>query len=82
MMAGRSARENEGMELEEPGNPYVGTTTNERLFMAGLLDQFDKAAKRRERAELIKLLRQTFITEAHAERIADTLLQNPEQYGY
>ena len=45
---------------------YDGMTTNERLFEAGLLDTFDQAAKRRDRAAVI----------------ADTILANPHVYGF
>jgi hypothetical protein len=64
----------EGPEYEVPGNPYVGMTTNERLFNAGLLDLWDMAKRARNREEMIRLLVQVGATEWHAARIADTVL--------
>ena len=55
-------------------------TVNERLFDAGLLDAFDAAARARDRAELIRLL--TEVDVEGAAWSADTLLENPESYGY
>lgn len=61
-------------EFEQPGNPFLGMTTNERLFAAGLLDAFDAAARRRDRSEMVELLLKTFATQNNAESIADQIL--------
>jgi len=61
-------------------NRYSGMTVNERLFDAGLMEAFDDAAKARNRAEMIRIL--TDVAVQDAERSADTILLNPQKYGY
>lgn len=53
-----------------------GATTNERLWAAGLLDEFEKAARARDRARMIEFLRRVDLGD-QAEWIADTLLARP-----
>lgn len=65
-------------EAEKPD--YAGMTVNERLFVAGLLDQFDDAARARDRARLIVLLSQVDV--ADPDWSVDTILDNPGKYGY
>jgi hypothetical protein len=60
----------------------AGMTTNERLFAAGLLHDFDAAARARDRDGMIKLLLQVALTQWEAERIADTVLEHPARYGF
>ena len=55
---------------------------NERLFACGLLDQFDTAAKKRDRSKMIELLMQTAATREQAESTVDTTLLNPAKYGF
>lgn len=69
-------------QFEQQDNPYLGMTTNERLFAAGLLDAFDEAARRRDRSEMVRLLLKTFATQSNAESIADRILSSPNTYGY
>lgn len=57
-----------------------GMTVNERLFTAGLLDAFDAAARRRDRARMIELLSAVDVEDTA--RSVDTILANPERYGY
>jgi phospholipase/lecithinase/hemolysin len=57
-------------------------TTNERLFVAGLLDQFDRAARHRNKTEMAFLLTQVQISAVDAEKIADSILANPKAYGF
>ncbi len=45
----------------EPRPDYSGMTVNERLFSAGLLEDWDAAKK--------------------SDKIADTILSNPQRYG-
>ena len=59
---------------------WDGMTTNERLLEAGLLDTFDAAARKRDRAEMIDLL--TRANGSDPEWIADKILANPERYGF
>ncbi len=69
-------------QFEQRDNPYLGMTTNERLFTAGLIDGFDAAARRRDREEMVRLLLKTFATQSNAESIADQILSSPNTYGY
>ncbi len=57
---------------------YAAMTVNERLFVAGLLDQFDGAAIRRDRSAMIELLAQVNVSSD----TADAILNNPASYGY
>jgi hypothetical protein len=52
-------------------------TTNERLFVAGLLTEWDAAVKARNRALMIELLSQVDLSE-QAAAIADRVLANPK----
>ena len=56
---------------------YSGMTTNERLFTAGLLEEFDVAVSKRDRHTLITLLRR--VDMLHAEAIADRILSKSGQ---
>jgi hypothetical protein len=58
-----------------------GMTTNERLFAAGLIDKFDSAARKRDRAKMIKLLSRVDLA-SQAETIADMIIANPSKYGH
>jgi hypothetical protein len=69
-------------QFEQRNNPYLGMTTNERLFAAGCLDAFDAAACRRDRSEMVRLLLKTFATQSNAESIADQILSSPDTCGY
>ena len=60
---------------DAPGDPYEGMTTNERLFSAGLLNQFDRAERQRNRAEMIVLLARVGFSTQEAESIADIALR-------
>lgn len=68
-------------EPEKPEKPeYAGMTVNERLFVAGLLDRFDEAARARDRARMIALLSEVQV--ADPERSVNAILDNPGKYGY
>jgi hypothetical protein len=54
---------------------YSAITTNERLFEAGLLDNFGKACRARDRERMIELLNQVDLEEQSA-AIADRILAN------
>jgi hypothetical protein len=60
---------------------YDGMTVNERLFEAGLIPEWDAAARSRNRDKMVELLTKVDLGE-QAERILDTVLSNPEQYGF
>jgi len=57
-------------------------TLNERLFLCGLLEAFDDAARRRDRTVMIALLIQVAATQEQAEETVDTTLRTPKNYGY
>ncbi|HXR85320.1 MAG TPA: hypothetical protein VN728_00030 [Stellaceae bacterium] len=56
-------------------------TVNERLFMAGLLEKFEDAAQKRDRASMVAFLGDVELAEQSAS-IADAILANPAKYGY
>ncbi len=64
------------------GSDYGGMTTNERLFVAGLLDAWDAAAIRRDRHRMIELLCKVEFSVSDAASITDTMLSNPKMYGF
>jgi hypothetical protein len=55
---------------------YRGMTLNERLYLAGLLDQFDEALRQRDREGLVVLLEQVEIQGPDAEQTADAVLKS------
>jgi hypothetical protein len=55
---------------------YRGMTTNERLFAANLIEEWDEAARNRDRAKMIELLSRVDLA-SQAEWIADTVLADP-----
>lgn len=60
-------------------SPYEGMTVNERLFVAGLLELFDRAALARDRDRMIGLLKQVEsvdFPEAEAIATTDAVLAN------
>jgi hypothetical protein len=60
---------------------YGGMTTNERLYEAGLLSEWDAAARSRNRERMVVLLGKVDL-EDQAEWIADTVLSSPGKYGF
>ena len=60
---------------------YDGMTTNERLAAAGVLEEWDAAARARDRARMVELLTLVELG-SQAEWIADRVLAMPERYGY
>lgn len=61
---------------------FAGMTVNERLYAAGLMDDFDVAARGRDRMEMISILVRVDLSEAGAAESADTILATPQKYGY
>jgi hypothetical protein len=60
---------------------FGGMTVNERLFVAGILDQFDDAARRRDRQAMLAYLRRVAMTDSQAVETTYTILANPSFYG-
>jgi hypothetical protein len=65
-----------------PSGDFVGMTLNERLHSAGLLDEFDSAARRRDRDALVALLSRIDLPRKSAEESVEALLGDPAKYGY
>jgi hypothetical protein len=66
--------------LTEPNPDYSGMTVNERLFAAGLIEDFDCAAKARDREAMISILSRVKVS--NPERTADSIIRDPARYGY
>ena len=45
---------------------YKGMTVNERLYVSGLIDAFDKAAKERDVEKVVKILKEVEIADESA----------------
>jgi hypothetical protein len=56
---------------------YAGMTVNERLVVGGLIEAWDEAVNRRDRARMIALLMSVELTAEQAAFTADTTLVNP-----
>ena len=61
---------------------YNAMTTNERLYTAGLLEQFDVAAESRNRDAMIRILLQVDLSAEEAASIAEKILAAPGRYGH
>ena len=61
---------------------FGGMTVNERLFVAGLLQQFDSAIDSSDRQRAIELLLRVAMSDAGAAETVDAVLANPAKYGY
>jgi len=62
------------------GSRFAGMSVNERLFVAGLSNAFDAAARIRDRREMVRLLTEVDVEDAAWS--VDTILGNPRRYGY
>jgi len=60
---------------------YSGMTVNERLYVAGLLNAFDLAAKGRDRPRMVEILVSVYLPHAAAQETTDSILANPGFYG-
>jgi len=60
---------------------YAGMTTNERLFEAGSLSEWNAAARLPNRDRMIELRGKVDLGD-QAEWIADTVLSNAGKYGF
>jgi len=67
---------------QEHTESYAGMTVNERLFASTLMDDFDAAARRRDRAQMISILVRVDLSKKDAARSVDTILATPQRYGY
>jgi hypothetical protein len=58
---------------------YSGMTVNERLFAAGLLDEFDTAVNHKNRDKVVALLQQVELSYEQAELITKTIFSRLNQ---
>lgn len=69
--------------MERPTDEELsGMTLNERLFACGSMDQFDTAARQRDRESMVMILTQAALTKEEAAWSTDTILANPAKYGF
>jgi len=61
---------------------FGGMTVNERLSVAGLLEQFDGAIDSGDRQRAIELLLRVAMGHASGTETVDAVLANPAKYGY
>jgi hypothetical protein len=61
---------------------YLGMTLNERLFVSGLMGEFDKTVKSKNKLLIVDILRKVGLDQLAAEKTAETIFSNPEKYGY
>ncbi len=61
---------------------YSEMSVNERLYIAGLIDDFNNAIKQMEFQEAIDILMQTELTNKEANYIIDLIKKNPQKYGF
>ncbi len=66
------------LKRNEPS--LAGMTVNERLSHVGTIDQWDEAARRRDRGTMIALLEQVEVRDPHL--IADAVLADPKKFGF
>ena len=59
---------------------YLGLTIIERLDLAGVRDDFDAAARARNRTEMIRILGRLEVQEPVWS--VDMIIANPRRYGY
>ena len=61
---------------------FAGMTVNERLFHAGLMEQFDAAIEAKKRDAAISILQETELPIEAATETVTAILNNPGMYGY
>jgi hypothetical protein len=59
------------MEKQFPQNKYLGMTVNDRLFHAGLLDDFDKSIEEQDKTKLVLILEKVFLSRENIEAIIE-----------
>ena len=71
-------------EVSEASRKYAGMTMNERLWEAGLMNEFEAAAAARDRDRMLLICARVGIADGPTGRswIVDTVLANPARYGF
>jgi hypothetical protein len=67
--------------METDGGKYAGMTVNERLYEAGVIEEWDKAASSKDRERMIELLAKVELAE-QAEQIAEAALSGFKSDGF
>lgn len=57
-------------------NEFSGTTVNERLFHAGLLDEFDKSIEEQDKAKLVNILEKVFLNQENIEVLVEKYIED------
>lgn len=65
-----------------PGSNYAAMTVNERLFVAGLLNDWDKATNLRDEQQAITILTSVELSVDQARETVQAVLANLQKYGY
>ena len=71
-------------EVAAASRRYPGMTMNERLWEAGLMDEWEAAAAARDRDRMLLICARVGIADGPTGRswIVDTVLANPARYGF
>ena len=56
-------------------------TVNERLVVAGVIDRFDEAVRRGDRAAMLAILKEVELDDKQATETTDAVLAHPTRYG-
>jgi hypothetical protein len=56
-------------------------TTNERIYVAGMMPEWDAAARARNRERMVEILCTVGLS-SHADQIANAVLASPKRYGF
>lgn len=64
------------MEEQPLQNKYSGMTVNERLFHAGLLDDFDKSIEEQDKTKLVLVLEKVFLSQENIEAIIEKYIKD------
>ncbi len=55
------------------GNKYAAMTVNERLYVSGLIEEFDKVVEGKNTSEVIRILREVELTDDAIKPILEQL---------
>jgi hypothetical protein len=61
---------------------FTGMTVNERLASTGQIDAFEDAARRRDRDEMLRILRSVALQDEDPASSVDLILADPSKYGF
>ncbi|MBF0489641.1 MAG: hypothetical protein HQL15_03360 [Candidatus Omnitrophica bacterium] len=64
------------------GKRFGCMTVNERLFEAKLLEVFDLAVNKKDRKQLLEILKKVELSDEQANSTINAIFLNPRKYGY